>query len=176
MVQTRENQYMLVMVDRPGWNCLEKDCWWLTFRRPQRRSPSEPTLKMTTAEAFKTSVTNSLSQDYSNLDDLPSPTCIGISSCLWLLSVPLSLFLVFVARVQLRRSRQTADLLGLKSLEPAIAKLIQGSAKLRLLLFYPVMHCLFSSVHFTLFCLPTSNGSSFLSLHNEPHLVLNANS
>ena len=29
---------------------------------------------MTAAEAVKTSVTNSLSQDYTNLDDLPSPT------------------------------------------------------------------------------------------------------
>ena len=33
------------------------------------------TLKMTTDEAVETSVTNSLSQDYTNVDVLPSPTC-----------------------------------------------------------------------------------------------------
>ena len=32
-------------------------------------------LRMTAAEAVETSVTNSLSQDYTNLNDLPSPTC-----------------------------------------------------------------------------------------------------
>ena len=26
--------HMLVMLDRPGYYSLEKDCWWLTFRRP----------------------------------------------------------------------------------------------------------------------------------------------
>ena len=33
------------------------------------------TLKMTTAEAVETSVTNSLFEDHTNLDDLPSRTC-----------------------------------------------------------------------------------------------------
>ena len=32
-------------------------------------------MKMTAAEAVETSITNSLSQDYSNLDDLLSLTC-----------------------------------------------------------------------------------------------------
>ena len=34
------------------------------------------TLKMNAAKAVEMSFTNCLSQDYSNLDDLPSPTCI----------------------------------------------------------------------------------------------------
>ena len=34
------------------------------------------TLKMNAAEAVEMSFTNCLSQDYSSLDDLPSPTCI----------------------------------------------------------------------------------------------------
>ena len=33
-------------------------------------------MKMTTAEAVETSVTSSLSQDYANVDDLPSSTCM----------------------------------------------------------------------------------------------------
>ena len=65
---------MLVLVDRPGYYSLEKDRWWLPFWRPQRRSSSE-SKKITAAEAVETSVTNSLSQHYSNLDDLLSLTC-----------------------------------------------------------------------------------------------------
>ena len=79
MVWTRENRYMLVIVHRPVYCSLEKDCWGLTFQRPQRWSSSvffvlPSTLKMTAAEAVETLVTNSLSQDYSNPDDLLSLT------------------------------------------------------------------------------------------------------
>ena len=38
-------------------------------------------MKMTAAEAVETSVTNNLSQDYSNLDDLLSLTCINVIFC-----------------------------------------------------------------------------------------------
>ena len=69
---------MLMIVDSPGYHSLEKDCWCLTFRWPQRRSSSLfLTLKMTAIKAVEMSVTNSLSQDYSNLDDLLSLTCIS---------------------------------------------------------------------------------------------------
>ena len=52
---------------------------------------------MTAAEAVETSVTNSLSQDYANLDDRPSPTCTDtpgfkpFTLLLLLLSLSLSL-------------------------------------------------------------------------------------
>ena len=42
------------------------------------RVEKEVKLKMIAAEAIETSVTNSLSQDYTDLDDLPSPTCTDL--------------------------------------------------------------------------------------------------
>ena len=47
-------------------------------------------MNMTTDESVKTSVTNGLSQDYTNLDNLPSPTCTvspGIKPFTFLLSI-----------------------------------------------------------------------------------------
>ena len=53
---------MLAMVDRPG------------FSGGHLQSRKKSTLKMIAAEAVEMSVTNNLPQDYTNLDDLPSPT------------------------------------------------------------------------------------------------------
>ena len=65
---------MLVLVDRPGYYSLEKivgDWRFDGLSDGHLRSRKE----VPAAEAVETSVINSLSQDYSNQDDLLSPTC-----------------------------------------------------------------------------------------------------
>ena len=55
-------------------------------------------MKMTATELIEMSVTNTLSQDYTNLDDLPSPTCteFDLASVKIFLSVLVVLLLILI--------------------------------------------------------------------------------